>query len=560
MVEQTRGATAHLVASGWAHLRAAEWDAARLAFTAALAHGETPEALEGLGWAAWWLDDAGTVFPVRERAFRLYRVHDDPASAARVGIWLASDHLDFRGATAVASGWLSRARRLLAATDTRPEHGWLAFHEGYIANLGGDVVMAQQRAGQTAEVGRLLGVPDLEMLGLALDGSILVNRGEIEEGMRRLDEAGAMAGEATIPISGGWAWCFLITACTTVLDLDRAAEWCVRTAELAERFGSRYLRAFCRAEYGAVHLWRGRWSDAEQLLESSIEEFTRSRPAMVGGALVELAELRRRQGRLDEVARLLDRAGATGSALLCRARVEFDRGRPLRSAELVERALRQRPPEFVVDRGPALEHLIRSEVASGELDRAGAALGELWEIEKLVATEPIHALAELCDALVTAAGGDHESARRSLENAVDRFTRCGTPFEAARARVELATSLIALGRLEAAAQEASAAATSLERLGAEVESGRARRLVAVATRPGGPAVTRRERDVLALLAEGLTNRQIAARLVVSEHTVHRHVTNILRKLDLPSRTAAAAYVVRSGLTAGGTDSQNWRRT
>ena len=62
-----------------------------------------------------------------------------------------------------------------------------------------------------------------------------------------------------------------------------------------------------------------------------------------------------------------------------------------------------------------------------------------------------------------------------------------------------------------------------------------------------PQVTAREREVLRLLAEGLTNRQIAERLVVSEHTVHRHVTNILRKLDLPSRTAAAAYAVRAGI-------------
>jgi DNA-binding NarL/FixJ family response regulator len=53
--------------------------------------------------------------------------------------------------------------------------------------------------------------------------------------------------------------------------------------------------------------------------------------------------------------------------------------------------------------------------------------------------------------------------------------------------------------------------------------------------------------VLCLLAEGLTNRQISDRLVVSEHTVHRHVTNILRKLGLPSRTAAAAHAVRAGL-------------
>ena len=53
--------------------------------------------------------------------------------------------------------------------------------------------------------------------------------------------------------------------------------------------------------------------------------------------------------------------------------------------------------------------------------------------------------------------------------------------------------------------------------------------------------------MLRLVTEGLTNRQIAERLVVSEHTIHRHVTNILRKLELPSRTAAAALAARLGL-------------
>ncbi len=167
-------------------------------------------------------------------------------------------------------------------------------------------------------------------------------------------------------------------------------------------------------------------------------------------------------------------------------------------------------------------------------------------------TAPIQACADLAEGMLVAAGGDHERARRLLEDAIDRFQRSGAPFETARARIELATSLVGLGRAEAAESEAATALESLLELGAEHEAERARRLLdACAADDGGqsrlPRVTAREREVLSLLAKGLTNRQIAERLVVSEHTVHRHVTNILRKLDVPSRTAAAAQAVRAGL-------------
>jgi hypothetical protein len=66
--------------------------------TAAVGVRETPEALEGLSWALWWLDDAEALFDARERAFRSYRDIGAAASAARMATWLAADHLDFRGA------------------------------------------------------------------------------------------------------------------------------------------------------------------------------------------------------------------------------------------------------------------------------------------------------------------------------------------------------------------------------------------------------------------------------------------------------------------------------
>lgn len=518
-------------------------------FEEAAAAEETPEAFEGLSWAAWWQDDSDVVFDARGHAYRLYKKRGDPAGAARMATWLACDQLDFRGALAVASGWLARAHRLLDPLEPGPEHGWLAFFEGYIANAGGDTARGLVLAAQAAELGRRLGVPDLEMLGLALEGATLVACAQVEEGMRRLDEATAAAleGEAEIPISCAWACCFLVTACSAVRDYERAFEWCDRIAEFAERSGSRYMLAFCRAEYGAVHLWRGRWPIAEKLLEASIEDFSRSRPAMVGAPLVGLAELRRRQGRREEAALLLDRAEPSSAAQLCRARLALDRGETGRAVELVERLLRQVPAHCKLDRVPALELLIRGRTARGELEEACSALEALRDIERLAGTAPLRASADLAEGLLAAAGGDHDAARKLLEDAVDRFERSGGPFEAAQARVELATSLLALGHSDVAEREATAALDRMLELGAVVDAERAQRILEASVGSPLPEVTPREREVLRLLTEGLTNRQIAERLVVSEHTVHRHVTNILRKLDLPSRTAAAAHAVRSGL-------------
>ena len=471
--------------------------------------------------------------------------------------WLAADQLDFRGALAVAGGWLRRAERLLDSLEPGPEHGWLAFHEGYIAHLSGDTVRARELAARATEAGRRFDVPDLQMLGLALQGAALVACARVEEGMRCLDEATAtaLAGEATIPISGAWACCFLVSACTAVLDYERAFEWCDRIAEFAERYGSRYMLAFCRAEYGAVHLWRGQWTDAEEMLEASVEDFSRSRPAMVAGPLVGLAELRRRQARAEEAALLLDQAGPLASAQLCRARLALDQGDPRRAVELVERLLRQAPAKRKLDRPPALELLVRARVARGELEEARVALESLQELERLVGTAPLRASTELAEGLLEAASGEHERARTLLEDAVDRFQRIGAPFEALAgadragheprgpgsnraggAGGDRGPRSSARARGRGGSRACSPAAQSLDSWRRRWPKGAGGN----AARARGAGAPRR----------GAHQPAVAERLVVSEHTVHRHVTNILRKLDLSSRTAAAAYAVRSGLLDG----------
>ena len=488
MAKKSNGPSPTLLDSGWRGLQAGRWEEARARFEQAAGAEETPEGFEGLSWAAWWLDDAETVFAAREHAYHLYKDAGDGAGAARMAIWLACDQLDFHGAFAVAGGWLGRAQRLLEPLEPGPEHDWLAFFEGFIAHAGGETAKAAEFGRRAAAFGSRYDVPDLEMLGLALEGATLVACAHVQAGMRCLDEATvtALQGEATVPISGAWACCFLVTACTAVRDYERAFEWCDRIAEFAERYGSRYMLAFCRAEYGAVHLWRGRWKQAEAMLEASIDDFARSRPAMVGGPLVGLAELRRRQGRWDEADQLLGRAGPSSTAQLCRARWHWTAG-----------TLPERPslPSAACARCPRTASSTAPRGSSCSFERARQAGNWRRPARRWRACGRLNAPSarRLSGPPSTSSRGWWRrraattiGARSLFEDAIDRFERSGGPFEAAQARIELATTLVALGRSDVAEQEAADSLDQLLELGAAVEAERARRLhmgAVVATTP-----------------------------------------------------------------------------
>ena len=536
------------VGHGWAALSEGRWLDARCAFAARLAKEEAPEALEGLSWAAWWLDDEALLFESRTRAYASYRRAGDLASAGRMATWLAADEVDFHGARAVAAGWLRRAHRILDALEPGSDHGWLAFHEAYLTLVAGELDAAREGAIVAADVGRRFGSADLEMLGLALEGSVLVGSTEIDAGMERLDEATATAleGNAEIPISSAWTCCFLVSACTATRDHERAYAWCDRIAAFAERYGSRYMLAFCRSEYGLIHLWRGDWDAAETMLVDAIDDYRASRPAWVAAPHVTLAELRRRQGRTGEAAALLEDAGSGTSADVCRAWLALEARDTRRAVELARRALRRPPPRGFA-RLPALELLVRASTARGDVSEAETAASELADLAAAAGSTALRATAALATGIVKATRGEHVEALEPFEDATDDFERVGAPYEAASARVELGRSLLSVGRQEQATSELGAAAAAFRRLGAEGDRARAQAILDTVGGDSRPIVTRREREVLVHLASGLTNRQIADRLVVSEHTVHRHVTSIFRKLGVSTRTAAAAHAIRAGL-------------
>jgi ATP/maltotriose-dependent transcriptional regulator MalT len=381
------------------------------------------------------------------------------------------------------------------------------------------------------------------MVGLALEGLALVSEGRVEEGMRRLDEAtaAAVAGELRDLNAVGASCCYLIFACERVRDYDRAAQWCERVKEFCRRWRIRPLFAVCRTHYAAVLVWRGAWAEAERELAAATEELEATRPAMAVEGVVRLAELRRRQGRRDEAAELFGRVELHPLAQLGQAALALDRGDSTSALDAVDRYLRRLSPEDVTERVPALELAARALAAKGQLDEARRALAELEATAATVATDPLRASAALTAGVVAAAGGDDDGARRAFEDAVELFQRSGAPFEAATTRAALARVLARLGRKAAADEQARRARETLARLGARADA----ILGPVDDEPRSAlGLSRRELEVLRLLAHGLSNREIAERLVLSEHTVHRHVANILRKLGVGSRSAAAAVAAK----------------
>jgi LuxR family maltose regulon positive regulatory protein len=539
----TMDARSGSLAAGEAALQRGAWAEARAAFERALAQAAVPEALEGLATAAWFLDEVPLVFDARERAYAAYRAAGRATDAARVATALAWDYRIFRGEPAVGDGWLARARRLLDGRGPTRERGWLLLREASFA-LPGDPTLAREHCAEVRTLARGLDDLDLEMTALALQGLARVSQGEVAEGMADLDEAttAATAGELRDHFAIGFSCCYLIFACELVRDFERAGQWCERLARISMSWNDHQLLPVCRTHHGTVLVLRGEWARAEAELSEAAAGFA-ARPASVRDALARLADLRRRQGRIEEATALLAQAEHHPLAVLSRAAIALERGDAADAADGAARYLRLIGGAGT-ERAPGLELLVAAQVQAGRPQDAAAAADELRAIAKAAATAPLLGAAREADGRLRLAEGDPDAAREAFEDAVELLGGAGLPFETACARVDLAAALRALGRAGAAGRELERARLTFAELGA---AGRQRRVEALQARRGAGALSAREHEVLGLVAKGRTNAEIAAALVLSEHTVHRHVANILAKLGCSSRAAAVARATEDGL-------------
>jgi DNA-binding CsgD family transcriptional regulator len=318
--------------------------------------------------------------------------------------------------------------------------------------------------------------------------------------------------------------------------------------EFCRRWKFTNLFSACRIQYASLLTLRGEWAEAEREIEALRRHVERVQPRVVPIALIRLADLRRRQGRWEEADALLAESGTHYLAVLGCATLALERGEPGKAAELAEEYLQRIPTDDRTERVSGLDVLARARIAEGKLD--------LGSIAATVGTEPLQATVAHAEGCLLAASGDHRAACARLEESANLFERNRTPFEAARSRLQLAHAFLALGRRDPALIALRAAGTAFERVGAIRHAGAARAVLQeLDLKPHGPIgpaaklgrLTPREIEVLRLVAQGLSDKESAARLKLSEHTIHRHVGNILTKTGLPSRAAAVAQAARSGL-------------
>jgi ATP/maltotriose-dependent transcriptional regulator MalT len=459
-----------------------------------------------------------------------------------------------RGANAVANGWLQRARRLAEQLPPSAERAWLPLIEASF-HLDTDPAAVLALSTEAVEHARQHGALDIEMTGRTLQGLALVSLGRMQEGMRLLDEgtAAATVGELHDPIAIGSCCCNMIIACERVRDLDRAAQWCEQLEAFAQRTGQRPLLALCRAHHGAITAGRGDWNGGGEELAWAAGELARLRPPLAGFARARLAQLRHRQGRDGEAAELLEQAAGHVEVALVRAELAGDAGDPAAALGHAERYLRSLGAQRSIQSAAAYQLIVRAAIGLGDLPSARSAHRELQEVAAMVGNDALGAAERQAAGEIALADGDAEEAARSFADAIDLHRRSAAQFDLAQAELALARALLAGDRPAEALEPALRASTALEHLGAGPAARDASRLL---VRLGGPTTTARrsgltgrELQILTLLADGLSNPAIADRLVISEHTVHRHVANIFAKLGVSSRAAAVAVAAERQLLA-----------
>jgi DNA-binding NarL/FixJ family response regulator len=526
--------------------RRRDWPEARARFAAARAAGELAAAdLDALADAAWWLGEFDEASATLEEAYRRYLDEGLPRAAAMAAIGIGVNSL-LRGDGVVGTGWVGRAQRLLRDQPEHVEHGYVLSLELEGALAGNDTAVVGT-ARRVRNIGRRHADPNLVATADLFEGRALVKQGRVADGLALLDEAmlAVLSGELR-PEWAGNIYCHLMAAFHELADVRRAAEWTEATGRwLAGLPAAVLFTGICRVHRSKVLQHKGAWAQAEREAALVCRDLAHGHVAAVAEGHYQIGEIRRLRGDLDGAeesyrhAHGLGRDPQPGLALL-----RLAQGRTATASASIRAALTAVTADRLA-RARLCAAQVEIALAAGEPETAARACDELVRTAATYGSSGLEAAALQARGAVLLAGGQPEAALPTLRAACRHWRELDAPYDAARVRLLLARAYQALADSDAATRELDAAGAAFGRLGATLDGRRVRALRGRPVLPGG--LTGREAEVLALVATGRTNREIAAALVLSHKTVARHLSNIFAKIDVTSRTQAAAYAYEHGL-------------
>jgi DNA-binding CsgD family transcriptional regulator len=525
-----------------AHLDRWAWAEALDAANAFTGDGvDEGERLDVIATASWWLGRMDDSLDARERAYLAFDACDEARRAGQCAVWLWQDNMN-KARPSIAGGWLRRARRHLAEYPETPEYGNLVLREAETAHGAGDLPAALEMAREGLALARRLKLLSMEAEALQTIGRVLIDLGDVAEGMGHLDEAmlGAVEGRLT-PYATGKIYCSLITACEHLGDVRRAGEWTDATMRWSERHPLAMWPGICRVHHAALLTLRGQWDAAEREAKRACEDLGDFHLGNAAMGFTEIGDIRRRLGDFDAAEEAFARAEeltggqSAGLALLRLAQRRIDAATTIITQLLADNAWNR------LERGRLLPARVQIAVAAGDVGAAAEAVAELSQIAADFDSALFTANALTARGRLELAQDDPAAAGKTLRDALREWQGLDVPYEVATVRLLLGQACRECGDEEAAAKSFATAEAIFERLGAALDARHVRDLTegGASASPGG--LTDRETDVLRLVADGKTNKEIATELFLSERTVARHLSNIFTKIGVTTRTAAAAF-------------------
>jgi DNA-binding CsgD family transcriptional regulator len=448
-----------------------------------------------------------------------------------------------RGEVGPGSAWIGRAQRLCEGQpDDSVERGYLLMPLVFRHEAAGEFEAAAVVAGKAAAMAERFGDADGFALASHAQGSMLIKAGRVPEGLASLDESmhAAIRGDLS-PMTTGIVYCGVILACQEVFEARRAQQWTAVLTEWCE--GQPDIVAFtgrCLVHRAELLQLGGAWLDALEEARKARQRFIEAENlGRVGLAFYREAELQRLLGVFEAAEQAYREASRHGwDPQPGLAQLRLAQGRVDAATASIQRVLAETGEPL--KRAGLLPACVEIMLAAGDVDAAGVALLELEELAERFESAMLGAMVAHARGAVHLAQGDPPAALGPLRLALGTWRELEAPYEVARTRELIGLACRTLGDDEAASLELDAARAAFEKLKATPDAARLAALTApVGTSPRG--LTARELEVLRLVAAGQSNREIAAQLVISEHTVARHLQNIFAKLDVTSRTAAASF-------------------